>query len=89
MSNRVSEIANLRNLGTKTEKWLNEIGIYGRKDLERFGSVEIYRILKNRGYPASLNLVYAIEAALMGIDWRELPPKLKAELKSACQKQER
>lgn len=80
---RNSEIASLRNLGGKSEIWLNEIGVYTREDLEKLGSLEIYRILRQRGYPASLNLVYAIEGALADIDWRELSPNLKAELRTA------
>lgn len=80
---RNSEIASLRNLGGKSEIWLNEIGVYTREDLEKLGSLEIYRILRQREYPASLNLVYAIEAALADTDWRELSPNLKAELRAA------
>lgn len=78
---RHSEIGSLRNLGGKSERWLNEIGVYTRGDLERLGSVEIYRLLKDRGVPVSLNLVWGIEGALADMDWRELPENLKAELR--------
>ncbi len=81
MEKRSSEISSLRNLGSKTEKWLNEIGIYDRQELERVGSVAIYKILKEHGYNVTLNLVFGIEASLLNIDWRELPQDLKAELK--------
>ena len=80
-----SEIADLKNLGGKTESWLNSIGVYTRDDLRRLGSIEIYRLLKAEGLPASLNLVYGIEGALQDIDWRELPANLKAELKREVQ----
>ena len=76
-------ISRLRNLGDKSQEWLNDIGITDRASLERVGSVETYRILKERGYRVSMLLVYALEAALMDIDWRELPLQLKSELKAA------
>lgn len=82
MYSRISEI---KNLGPKTESWLNEIGVYSFSDLERLGSVEIYRLVKNAGFPASLNLVYAIEAALTGVHWTKLSKDAKAELKRAIQ----
>jgi DNA transformation protein and related proteins len=65
----------------KSELWLNQIGIFSREDLEKIGSIETYRLLKQRGLPVSLNLVYAIEAMLIDEHWTELPKNLKAELK--------
>jgi hypothetical protein len=80
MSESVSE---LKNLGPKSEAWLNEIGIFSKTDIERIGPVEIYRLLKQHGLPASLNLVYALEAMLMDIHWTKLPANMKLELKRA------
>ncbi len=79
---RVSEIARLANLGSRSENWLNAVGVHTRRDLERLGSVNTYRLLKADGYNVSLNLVYAIEGALRGIAWNRLPPALKDELKA-------
>lgn len=76
-------IENLKNLGPKTAGWLREIGVVNREDVERLGSVEIYRLLKGRGYNVSLNLVWAIEAMLRDMNWRSLPTSIKAELKVA------
>ena len=78
---RVSDLSSLQNLGPTTEMWLNDIGIFTRADLERIGSVNIYRILKENGCPVSLNLVWAIEGALADLDWRELSDHLKAHLR--------
>lgn len=78
---RPATLAELRNLGPTSTKWLNAIGVRHRRDLERLGSIDAYRLLKAQGYNASLNLVYAIEGALRGRDWNRLPAKLKAELK--------
>ncbi len=79
---RVSEISSLRNLGPRTESWLNDIGIFTRADLEEIGSVNIHRILKEKGYPVSMNLVWGLEGALADVDWRELSEELKADLRS-------
>jgi DNA transformation protein len=76
-------IRELANLGPKTEEWLAGIGILTRADIERVGSVEIYRVLRSRGVPVSLNLVYALEAMLIGVHWTKLPASLKIELKTA------
>ena len=79
---RVSKLARLANLGPTSEKWLNAIGVYTKRDLEKLGAVNAYRLLKGHGYNASLNLVYAIEGALRGLDWKRLPPALKKDLKA-------
>lgn len=79
MTTPISELANL---GPKSEAWLNEIGIFSKADIARIGSIEIYRLLRERGLPASLNLVYAIEAMLIGEHWTHLPANQKAELRA-------
>lgn len=73
----------LKNIGPKTEALLREIGIHGYEDLEREGSVEAYKKLKER-YPDNINLnaLYAMEAALWGIHWLELPLEVKQQLKA-------
>ena len=75
-------LAELRNLGPTSVEWLKAIGVRNRRGLEQLGSVDAYRLLKNQGYNASLNLVYAIEGALRDCDWKRLPLKLKAALKA-------
>lgn len=74
-------VESLRNLGPRSAEWLESIGIRNRTDIESLGSVQIYAILKGQGMPVSLNLVYALEATLLDLDWRELPQERKAELK--------
>ncbi len=79
---RHPEIAHLPNLGPTTVRWLNAIGVRSRRDLERLGAIDAYRLLKGKGYNATLNLVYAIEGALTGRDWNRLPAALKTELRA-------
>ena len=74
-------VSEMRNLGATSAHWLNNVGIFTAADLAHFGSVIAFRIVKESGYPASLNLLYGMEAALRDIDWRELDPVEKERLR--------
>jgi DNA-3-methyladenine glycosylase I len=80
---RRSQLAALPNLGPTTEKWLNAIGVYTRRDLAQLGPVNAYCMLKGHGFNVSLNLVYAIHATLNDTDWRRLPTRVRNDLKAA------
>ncbi len=82
MSAATGKIAGLPNLGPASARWLAAIGVRTPRELARLGGIEAYRLLRAHGYPASLNLVYAIEGALRGVAWNRLPAALKAELKA-------
>ena len=82
-------ISKLINLGPKSEQWLQAIGVYTREDLQQIGAIDCYRILKAQGYPVTLNLVYAIEAALMDIHWTKLTTQQKQSLKQAIEEQQK
>ena len=75
----------LRNIGPKTLARLGKVGIKTLADLRDVGSLDAYRRLKFR-FPreVSLNALYALEAALLGCHWRDLPAGCKAELKRAA-----
>ena len=74
-------VENLRNLGSTSAQWLREIGVYTRDDLEQMGPVVAYRLVKQRRPSASLNLLWAMAAALTDQDCRELPPQDKERLR--------
>lgn len=76
----------LRNIGPVSESWLRAAGINSLQDLERIGSVEAYRAVRMHGFNASLNLLYALEAALLDTHWTKLPERTKERLKQAAQK---
>jgi DNA-3-methyladenine glycosylase I len=84
MPKQKSTLNQLLNLGPTSTGWLNTIGVHNRRDLEKLGAVDTYVMLKANGYPASLNLVYAIDGALTGRDWKHLPAKRKTQLKAAA-----
>ncbi|MFN0108909.1 MAG: TfoX/Sxy family protein [Blastocatellia bacterium] len=74
----------LRNIGPVSIEWLRTVGISSRKELEAIGSIEAYRLVRAYGFNASLNLLYALEAALQDIHWTALSPQTKAKLKAAA-----
>jgi hypothetical protein len=77
------ELTKLKNLGPKTTAWLNDIGIYTLEDIEAAGVVEVYQHLKE-AYPhkVTLNALYGLQAAVLGIHWLALTPAMKEELKA-------
>lgn len=72
----------LGSLGPKTSAWLRGVGIGTLAELERLGAAEAYRRLQ-AAYPerVSLNALWGIQAAIMEIDWRDLPEDIKNQLK--------
>jgi DNA transformation protein len=85
--NDLSEpIDNLPNLGPTSASWLRDAGIKTITDLERFGPVAAYRLVKQKFPQASLNLLWALEAGLLGKDWRELSDEAKERLSEELNK---
>jgi DNA transformation protein len=66
-------IDSLPNLGPKTARMLEEVGIATVADLRAIGAVDAWRRIKF-AYPKRVSLVglYAIEAALRGCPWTGL-----------------
>jgi hypothetical protein len=74
-------IDNFPNLGPSSALRLREAGIQTITDLERLGPIAAYKLVKQRQPQASLNLLWALEAGLLGKDWRELSANEKERLK--------
>ena len=75
----------LKNLGPVSQEWLRAVGIHSRAELEQVGALETFRLVRLHGFNASLNLLYALEAALRDIHWTALPTAEKTRLKVAAQ----
>ena len=80
MTLQKSKLSDLKNIGTKTEKWLNDFDIYTRGDIEKYGPVTLYKILKANGYKVNLIFIYALQGALMDLHWNKLPIEVKEKL---------
>jgi DNA transformation protein len=69
------------NPNSKSAGWLREAGFRSLADVQAVGSVEAYRRTRAlHPRDVSLNLLWALEAALLGIRWDQLPTEIKAEL---------
>jgi|GEM_PF-1321025 len=63
-------IADLPNLGPKSQMMLQQAGIQTIEQLRELGAVRTYLQVKLSGGNASLNLLWALEGALTGQYWR-------------------
>lgn len=72
--------AKLRNIGPKSAAWLRQTGIRSQQDLETVGALAAYVRVKRAGFKPSLNLLYALEGAILGCHWQEIPAERRSEL---------
>ena len=72
--------AKLRNIGPKSAAWLRQVGLRSREDLAAIGTVEAFMRVKRAGFKPSLNLLYAIEGALLDCHWQDIPDARRSEL---------
>ncbi|MBN8887057.1 MAG: TfoX/Sxy family protein [Rudaea sp.] len=70
----------IRNVGPKSAAWLRQVGVRTQEDLVRLGAVEAFMKVKRAGFRPSLNLLYALEGALVDCHWADLPDERKAAL---------
>ncbi|WP_269532175.1 TfoX/Sxy family protein [Chitinimonas sp. BJYL2] len=73
----------MKNLGPVSRGWLSAIGIHTLGELADVGSITAYRLIRQHGHRANLNLLYALEAALRGCHWQALDPATRASLQAA------
>ena len=70
----------MRNIGPKSAAWLRQVGLRSFEDLQRVGSVDAFAKIKRAGFKPSLNLLYALEGALLDCHWQQLPEARRGEL---------
>jgi len=75
------ELARLPGLGPKSAVWLVEVGVESMADIDRLGSVAIYRRLRWAREGITLNMLYALESLVLGCHWRDLSSDRKASLR--------
>lgn len=74
-------LESLRNLGPKSCRWLREVGIHTTSQLRQIGPVGAFQLVRQKSPRTSINLLWAIAAALADIDWRKLPAHTKQQLR--------
>lgn len=70
----------LRNVGPKGAAWLRQVGLRTHADLQAAGTVEAFMRVKRAGFKPSMNLLYALEGALLDCHWQEVPQTRREEL---------
>ncbi|GIX32811.1 MAG: hypothetical protein KatS3mg125_0767 [Lysobacterales bacterium] len=78
----------LPQVGTKSAAWLRQVGVRSRADLEKIGSVEAFLRVKRAGFKPTLNLLWSLEAALLGCHWTAIPHARREALKAALNEAE-
>ena len=74
-------IGKLRNLGPTSTAWLAAAGVRTRGDLRQRGAAATYLAVAAKQGNVSLNLLYALEAALMDLNVTLLPSAIKDSLR--------
>ncbi len=70
----------LRNIGPKSAAWLRQVGLRTEEELRAIGALEAFMRVKRAGFKPSLNLLYALEGALMDCHWQDVPSERRSEL---------
>lgn len=70
----------LRNIGPKSAAWLRQVGLHTPQDLAEAGPVEAFMRVRRAGFKPSLNLLYALEGALLDCHWQEVPEPRRQQL---------
>ncbi|MCC6504411.1 MAG: TfoX/Sxy family protein [Aquimonas sp.] len=70
----------LSNVGPKSAAWLRQVGIRTQDELVAAGAVGAFMKVKRAGFKPSLNLLYALEGALLGCHWQQVPEARRAQM---------
>lgn len=70
----------LRNIGPKSAAWLRQVGIRSQADLVAAGPVGAFLKVRRAGFRPSLNLLYALEGALLDCHWQQVPEPRRQQL---------
>ncbi len=70
----------LRNIGPKSAAWLRQVGLRTEDDLRAIGALDAFIKVKRAGFKPSLNLLYALEGALLDCHWQDIPAERRSEL---------
>ena len=76
----MTEKAKIKNIGPKSMAWLRQTGVRTQEDLESVGALAAYVRIKRAGFKPSLNLLYALEGAILGCHWQSIPDARRSEL---------
>jgi hypothetical protein len=70
----------IRNVGPTSAAWLRQVGIKTDAEVRAIGALEAFMKVKRAGFKPSLNLLYALEGAVLDCHWTALTVERKNEL---------
>jgi DNA transformation protein len=76
----MNDLAQMANLGKVLAQKLEEVGISNSSQLKAVGAEEAFARLATLDFSACINMLYALEGAIQGIRWQQLPAERKKEL---------
>jgi len=77
----LGELSKLKGLGPKSERCLNEIGIFTLDNLKAAGPVRAFVRMRDKGsIKPSLNFLYAMVGAIENVHWVEIAQHEKGKL---------
>jgi len=78
----MSDLSKLPNIGNVLATRLKEAGISTPEQLRKMGVVQAFKKIKHHYHPdACINSLYALQGAVMGIRWHDIPKDIKDEIK--------
>ena len=77
----MSDLSQQINIGKELERKLMDTGITSFAELKNTGSEQAFLRLRAADPGACLNMLCALDGAISGIRWHDLPAERKAELK--------
>ena len=81
----MSNLTELPNIGKTLVQQLEDIGIHTAQELVDLGSRDAWRRIQANDPSACYHRLCALEGAIRGIRWHDLPTDLKADLKDFYQ----
>ena len=73
-------VPKLRNIGPKSMAWLRQTGVRSLEDLKNVGALAAYVRVTRAGCRPSLNLLYALEGAILDCHWQDIPDERRSQL---------
>ncbi len=75
----------MRNIGPKSAAWLRQVGLRSLEEIAAVGVVGAFMKVRRAGFKPSLNLLYALEGAVLDCHWQDVPDARRTELVSAAE----
>ena len=79
----MDDLTRLPNIGRVLAEKLARIGVSICDELAAMGSVDAVLRIRTFGASACYNMLYALEGAIRGVRWHDLPREIREEVKRA------